>query len=88
MSSLKRGIPTTQVFFRFDTTATALLPAKTRLVVDIDGGLTPDEHAELEDLELELRRHVNAVAPRPIESLLEEVRALSARFGLASGASM
>ena len=55
---------------------------------DIDGGLTPDEHAELEDLELELRRHVNAVAPRPIESLLEEVRALSARFGLASGASM
>lgn len=54
---------------------------------DIDSVLTLDEQVELDGLELELRRHVNAVAPRPIESLLEEVRALTARLGLASGAS-
>lgn len=48
---------------------------------DIDSFLTVEERAELESLEMELRRHVNAVAPRPLEALLEEVRALVTRFG-------
>jgi hypothetical protein len=36
---------------------------------DIAGGLTPDERVELEELQLELRRHVNRVAPLPLDAL-------------------
>ena len=36
---------------------------------DIAGDLTPDERVELEDLQLELRRHVNRVAPLPLDAL-------------------
>jgi hypothetical protein len=36
---------------------------------EIDGTLTPDERAELEDLQQQLRRYVDKVAPLPLEPL-------------------
>ena len=36
---------------------------------EIDGTLTLDERIELEDLQQQLRRYVNRVAPLPLESL-------------------
>ena len=36
---------------------------------EIDGQLTPDERVELEELQQELRRYVNKVAPLPLEPL-------------------
>ena len=43
---------------------------------EIDGILTPDERIELEDLQQQLRRYVNRVAPLPlayVRQLLEEL---------------
>jgi hypothetical protein len=36
---------------------------------DIDGHLSPDERIELEDLQQQLRRYVNKVAPLPLDQL-------------------
>jgi hypothetical protein len=43
---------------------------------EIDGILSPDERVELEDLQQQLRRYVDKVAPLPLEPLRQMHKAL------------